>query len=161
MTILEMIENLVMSLGLDLTKGAGKTIKNRLVSAFDKTTSGTQTIPQIFSSVGSSFASASSDAKDDQESALLSIIAQIFQIGNNLAQRAKQEEKKAKAPLWADTQEEAQALKQLKILGLAVPQIAPEAPSAPSTKTQRATLNAMTKSEQSDLILQLLSMPRG
>lgn len=136
-----------------LSAANGKSLTNRLNSAFTKE----GTVSQLFNSTSASLNKFAEDISDEQEQAIIQAIALVFSIGNELAKQAKESEKQARKEVWADTQDEAQyqARKQSRKVSK------PSAPSAPSTQTQRATLNAMTKSEQSDLILQLLSMPRG
>ena len=133
-----------------LSAATGKSLTNRLNSAFTKE----GTVSQLFNSTSASLNKFAEDISNEQEQAIVEAIALIFSIGNELAKQAKESEKQARKEVWADSQDEAQyqARKQSRKVSK---------PSAPSAQTQRATLNAMTKSEQSDLILQLLSMPRG
>lgn len=143
MNTIQLVAELVARFPLSATNG--KSLTNRLNSAFTKEGS----VSQLFNSTSASLNKFAEDISDEQEQAIIQAIALIFSIGNELAKTAKLNEKKAKAPVWADSQDEAQAI--AKVIK----------PAKPSAKTQRATLNEMTKSEQSDLILQLLSMPRG
>ena len=146
MNTTQLVAELVARFPLSATNG--KSLTNRLNSAFTKEGS----VSQLFNSTSASLNKFAEDISDEQEQAIVQAIALVFSIGNELAKQAKESAKQAKKEVWADSQDEAQTIAKV---------IKPAKPSAPSTKTQRATLNAMSKSEQSDLILQLLSMPRG
>ena len=143
MNTIQLVAELVARFPLSATNG--KSLNNRLNSAFTKEGS----VSQLFNSTSASLNKFAEDISDEQEQAIVQAIALIFSIGNELAKHGKESAKKARKEVWADSQDEAQTI--AKVIK----------PAKPSAQTQRATLNAMSKSEQSDLILQLLSMPRG
>jgi hypothetical protein len=126
-----------------------KSLTNRVNSALEKDGTPAQLLRGASQSINALIAKTA----DDGERAIVSAFAYAFEVGAEIAKRGT--EPTAKAPkqtreVWADTQEEAIALKNAKA----------EKPAKPAKRNSRAILNEMNKSEMADLIAQLLSVAK-